>query len=401
MKQLLLVLILFSGFFGYSQVPNSWTKRSDFGGLKRERAVAFSANGYGFVGTGIDTAENVLRDFWRYDALTDSWTQVADLPGTVRRDAVAFALNDFGYVTTGLNADESNEVGAMKLSDMWKYDPTANSWSVVASYPGNSGQGVYFAAAFVVEGYAYVVGGKWGPNSYSNELFRYDPVLDQWTALAAFPGGVRYQLSAFGIGDKGYVGLGTDQDLYRNDWWEYKPSTNTWAPRADLPASERANAATFTIDDRGFVCTGSNGGVLGDLWEYNPYSNTWISRAPYGGSARKSATAFVLDNRAYLGTGKGASGKKQSFYEYNPMWTLGTNEIAAEVRVYPNPASEVVNVQSNFPIDALRLMNLQGKVVKEVSQNESIAVHDLPSGVYILSAIQEDQIVSSQKIIIQ
>ena len=46
---------------------NDWDKRADFGGLKRERAVAFSIGDYGYVGTGIDTAEIVHNDLWRFD----------------------------------------------------------------------------------------------------------------------------------------------------------------------------------------------------------------------------------------------------------------------------------------------------------------------------------------------
>ena len=38
---------------------NTWVKLNDFIGGKRERAVAFSINGFGYVGTGTDTAEVV------------------------------------------------------------------------------------------------------------------------------------------------------------------------------------------------------------------------------------------------------------------------------------------------------------------------------------------------------
>ena len=56
-----LVLLLFLGLTGssFSQIENTWTKMSDFSGLKRERAIAFSVNGFGYMGTGVDTAEVV------------------------------------------------------------------------------------------------------------------------------------------------------------------------------------------------------------------------------------------------------------------------------------------------------------------------------------------------------
>lgn len=379
----------------FGQVPNSWVKKNDFGGLKRERAVAFTANGYGFIGTGIDTAEVVRKDFWRYDDVTDSWSQVADLPGSERRNAVAFSINDYGYVATGMNTATSTDVGATKLTDMWRYDATLNQWTQMSPYPF----GVYFSAAFTVDGKGYVVGGKLGPNNYTSLMYSYDPTTDQWSAAASFAGGIRYQLSALSIDGKGYAGLGTDQDLYRNDWWEYKPSTNSWAQRADLPASERSGAATFTIGSRGFVCMGTNGGVLDDLWEYNPYSNSWSSRAPYGGSPRKNAAAFVLGSRAYVGTGKGISGKKQSMQEYHPMSSLGVDDNDIVVRAYPNPATDLINVELNASFDELALIDMNGQQVRIVRAS-TMHVSDIAPGRYFLSVRDNTQEIGIKNIVI-
>lgn len=395
------ILSFFIATTSFAQVPNSWVKKSDFTGLKRERAVAFTANGKGYVGTGVDTAEIVRKDFWRYDDVLDTWTQVADLPGSERRDAVGFSINNIGYVGTGINTVNSSDLGSMKLNDMWRYDPVLNSWTQIASHPSGGTPGVYFAAAFVVEGFGYVAGGKYGPNNYTSAMYRYDPTSDIWTQMASFPGGLRYQLSALSIEDKGYVGLGTDQDLYRNDWWEYKPDTDTWAERADLPASARSNATTFTIGSRGFVCMGNNGGVLDDLWEYNPFSNTWSVRAPYGGSPRKSAVAFVLNGSAYVGTGKGISGKKQSMHQYHPMSSLGINEQTIEVSLFPNPTSTSINVKASVQFDALILSDLSGRNVRTVKNQNSMNVADLSSGNYRLSIVQNGTPISNQSVTIQ
>ncbi|PWL30405.1 MAG: hypothetical protein DCO96_05330 [Fluviicola sp. XM-24bin1] len=387
MKHLLLIsfVVLTSIVFGQNPpVPNSWSKKADFAGLKRERAIAFTVNGVGYIGTGVDTAETVLKDLWRYNELTDTWTQMADIPGSQRRNAVAFAIGDYGYVTTGMNTPNSTDVGATKLNDNWRYDPATNSWAARANFPGNNGQGMYFGACFVIDNEAFVVGGKHGPNNYTSNMYMYDPAQDQWYLAANFPGGVRYQLSALAVDGKGFVGLGTDQDLYRQDWWEYKRTTNTWAQRADLPASARASAVTFTIADRGYVCMGTNGGMLDDLWEYNPFDNTWSVRAPYGGSPRKNAVAFVLGSRAYVGTGKGVSGKKQSIHEYHPMWTLDLEENELEISVYPNPTSDMIYVKSAFEPEKITLINMLGEEVRSASNSNQLTVNDLPSGQYRL-----------------
>ena len=401
MKKLVLALFIAITGTSFGQIQNTWTKKADFTGLKRERGIAFTANGFGFMGTGIDTAEVVHNDLWKYDASTDTYTQVASLPGDVRRNAIAFSINDKGYVGTGINAVSAQDIGASKLTDLWEYNPVSNTWTAKAPYPGNFGQGIYFATAFAAGGYGFVVGGKHGPNNYSQALYRYDPSTDQWLQGPNFPGGVRYQLSSLAIGDKGYVGLGTDQDLYRKDWWEYKVSTNSWTQRSDLPASERAAATTFTIGQRGFVCMGTNGGMLNDLWEYNATLDQWSVRASYGGSARKGAVAMVLNNRAYVGTGKGISGKKMSMHEYNPFYSLGVDELENAISTYPNPATDQIHINSELPLEEITLTNAMGQIVYSGAFTNSISVNTLPAGVYYLTGQNNGTKIGSQKIIIQ
>ena len=76
----------------FTQTENYWTKKTDFTGLKRERAIAFTVDDFAYIGTGVDTAEFVHKDFWQYDPIVDVWVQVADLPGTARRNASAFSM---------------------------------------------------------------------------------------------------------------------------------------------------------------------------------------------------------------------------------------------------------------------------------------------------------------------
>jgi len=70
------IILLVLPFIGSTQTENYWTKKSDFAGLKRERAVAFSIGDYGYVGTGVDTAEIVHNDLWKYDPTLDTWTHM-------------------------------------------------------------------------------------------------------------------------------------------------------------------------------------------------------------------------------------------------------------------------------------------------------------------------------------
>jgi N-acetylneuraminic acid mutarotase len=390
MTKLICLLLLISPLSLLAQSENSWTKKNDFGGLKRERAVAFTIGDYGYVGTGVDTAEIVMNDFWRYDPLSDSWTQQANVPGSARRDAVGFAIGGKGYIGTGIDNDES--FSGVKLKDFWEYEPLFNAWVQIADFPGSGAFGIYFATGFSVDSKGYVCGGKVGPNTYSNQLWEYKPSINQWTQRANFPGGVRYQLSSFAVGYYAYVGLGANQDIFKKDFWKYNPGTNQWTQISDLPASERGAACTFSIGSRGFVCMGTDGGLLDDLWEYDPDSDHWTVRAPYGGSERKNAVAFVIYGKAYVGTGKGYSGKKAGMEEYTPMDIVGLNELSQiEFSVYPNPSSSTFSISTKYPeIKSFDLYTSDGRLVKEIPTNHSKTVHihhdELLPGIYFLQA---------------
>lgn len=402
MNYLLTITIVVLSFCTFGQTENFWTKKADFTGLKRERAVAFSIGDFGYVGTGVDTTETVLNDFWKYDPSVDTWSQIADLPGSERRNAIAFTIGDFGYVGTGMDSVVASAFGAQTLSDFWKFDPAANSWTQVANYPGGFGNGIYFATGFSIDSKGYLCGGKMGPNNYSNQLWEYKPSQDLWTQMPNFPGGVRYQLSSFSVDFKAYVGLGTDQDVYRKDIWEFDATTNLWTAKADFPSSERSTATTFSIGQRGFVTLGANGGMLDDLWEYNPFTDSWSIKATYGGSPRKNAVGFVVNGKAYVGTGKGFSGKKASMHEYTPGSILGTEEVEIELAMYPNPTTDFVklNYAAN-QIDQIELYSISGEMLVSGSGIQTLHVSDFAQGNYIVVGRKDNQIVSTQSLIIQ
>ena len=395
----LFISSLFLSVQSSAQTENYWTKKADFTGLKRERAIAFTVDDFAYIGTGVDTAEFVHKDFWKYDPSVDVWVQVADFPGTERRNASAFSIGGFGYVGTGMDNADANF--GSTLSDFWKYDPTTNNWSSIANLPGN---GIYFATGFSIGDKGYICGGKKGPNWYASTLYEYNPASNSWMSKAAFPGGVRYQLSSFVIDDLAYVGLGVDQDLYRKDIWQYDPNSNSWIARTDLPASERGSSHTFTLGQRGFVCMGSNGGILDDLWEYNPFADDWTSRATYDGSNRKNGVYFALNGKGYVGTGKGYSGKKLSMYEYTPNAILDLNETAVnKIHIYPNPTSETINIHAlTNNIVTLEIFTSYGTKVLETAYVAQISIDHLPMGIYILIGKGETgEILSKEKLIIQ
>ena len=64
------------------------------------------------------------------------------------------------------------------------------------------------------------------------------------------------------------------------------------------------------------------------------------------------------------------------------------------IDVYPNPASNVINVRSEFTIDNLSIFDLMGRTVKQqISNNKefSLDVSDLSKGIYLVKLSSGDK----------
>lgn len=405
MRKILTILFLSLFVAAFSQTNNFWTKKSDFGAFKRERAVGFAINGKGYVGTGIDTTETVQRDWWEYDAVLDTWTQKANLPGSVRRNAVGFPIGNKGYV--GMGIDSTEAFTGTILSDFWEYNPQTNTWTQKASYPGYGGGGVYFATGFELDNKGFVCCGKVGADLYIDEFWEYKPLSDTWIQRSDFPGGERYQLCSFVVNGKAYVGLGAEYNTYLRDIWEYQTATDTWIRKADFAGGDRGSVTTFVISQRAFVCLGVDGGLKKDLWEYDPFLDTWTARASFDGSERKGAVGFAINGKGYAGTGDGYNGKKASFYEYTPVAVVGVAdyESSESIDVFPNPVNDHFTIQSvNNDVQSYNIVTLDGKVVENIPLNGTATIRvereEIASGVYLLIGNdREGNMIATQKII--
>lgn len=67
--------------------------------------------------------------------------------------------------------------------------------------------------------------------------------------------------------------------------------------------------------------------------------------------------------------------------------TLSVDEVSSlepTIRIYPNPASEIVTIVTSNTIDRVEVFDIQGKQVKALKQTNTIDVSDLNSGMYIV-----------------
>ncbi|RSK40349.1 T9SS type A sorting domain-containing protein [Mangrovimonas spongiae] len=73
-------------------------------------------------------------------------------------------------------------------------------------------------------------------------------------------------------------------------------------------------------------------------------------------------------------------------YEYNS--TLGVDNVSLainSVKLYPNPATDIVHINTNETIKNVTVFNINGQKVLEVPNQSQINVSNLPTGMYFLS----------------
>jgi hypothetical protein len=67
---------------------------------------------------------------------------------------------------------------------------------------------------------------------------------------------------------------------------------------------------------------------------------------------------------------------------------VGIDEsIATEIALFPNPASDLLNITSSETISEIEIVNVMGQVVKRIEVNSDNAVcdvEDLKAGVYVV-----------------
>jgi N-acetylneuraminic acid mutarotase len=365
--------IFFALCFFQLTAQNTWSSIAPFGGGERERGVAFVIGGRAYVGTGIDSANLCRSDIWEYDPGTNSWTQKANLPGPGRRDAIAFTIGSRGYVGTGINTILA--FTGTKRRDLYEYNPITNTWTAKDNWPGNFNGGVYYASAFSAGDKGYLVCGKYGPSYYSDELWEYNPAVNDWAQKQSIPGGTRYGVTAFSISGKGYVGCGSDENYFLNNFYEYDPQTDEWTEKASFPGSPRFNAVGLAISGRGYIGMGTDGGYQKDFYEYNPATDTWLQKASLPGSERRSCVAFTIGGYGYVGTGKGPDGVKRSMYKYKPYFLFDNPNDNQRIvaTVSPNPIQQQANITLKNIIPEKSTLNVFDMNGISVYQDENYA----------------------------
>jgi len=266
--------------FYYDTLAKSWTQVSNYPGTPTDGTmVGLSVNDTGYVGTGTGWGNKFDSTMWRYDPVNDTWLKRAHFPGTPRAYAIGFTIGRMCFIGVGIGGTPGGT--GFPQNDFYEYDTWKNKWTKVTStYPGS---GSALCVSFVIGDKAYVGGGliingSGSITGVAKDFWEYDTTSKVWTQVADFGGGVRSGASGFGYCDKGYVGLGTNdnsQVQYQKDFWQFDPNKGalgTWTRIKDFAGIQRYTASEFMIGKTGFITLGVGTGntTETDIWEFIP-----------------------------------------------------------------------------------------------------------------------------------
>lgn len=264
-----------STLWQYDPTANSWAQKTHMPTPGRVYAVAFGLGGKGYVGMGsanLVTANlSYLKDFWEYDPVADSWTQKANFGGGTRCYAIGFSIGGYGYAGTGQDTATVNYYGDLVTAlinkkDFWQYDPVADTWTQKAPFAGS---GRVYATGFSAAGSGFIGTGMADTTGLPlSDFWQYDTMANNWTRIPDLPDSPRQGAAAFSLGQTGFAGSGYNGNNNSfNDWWQYSP-TSVAAIRTTLGTYQLSSACpaltgsgfTWLTDNQGALVSGVNPG---------------------------------------------------------------------------------------------------------------------------------------------
>lgn len=295
-------------------ILDPWIMITDELPFKYNRAInnAVVANNEAYVMAPIANTTSGPIRLWKFNQNEYSWEQ-SNIPFNMRGTAVAESNGSKVYL---YSAESDNS--------FYEYDPVSQQWTALAPFPGERRD---WATHFTINGDIYIgMGADFDPFTsikYGN-FFKYSPTTNTWTEIAEFTYQnyfLRTETASFTLNNVAYVGHGATNTGMK-DFWSYQPSTDEWIRVADF-VDARHYSASFEINGFGYVTCGNpvGGSNRKDCYRYDPVANTWTEMEEVGRMQRGGHFAFALNGKAYVGSGGitvsgGTTG--YDFYEYIP-----------------------------------------------------------------------------------
>jgi len=286
----------------------------------------FTGKFYLMGGRSSDSPGSDFTQPFEYDPFSDSWiTKSATYPDNQVNNMACGVLNDGG--TDYIYCVGGSAAGATTATDrVFRYDPVTDTISSIAApWPGNA-DGITLPGGFTVfENKLYILGGFQINTVMTNTIWEFTPGTNIWiqkTATLPVPRGyiptVAYATFIYTLGGSQWNGT-TLEDT--NDSFRYDPVVDSITSVTNIP---RATAETKALAfDEGGNCTSIR--VMGggrtppnpsnEVDVYFPCTDTWTTGEPFVTARRNFATDTTGARWIYVAGGYDSTGVPTSSME--------------------------------------------------------------------------------------
>ena len=219
------------------------------------------------------------------------------------------------------------------------------------------------------------------------------PTRPCWTFEDANNDGNTVQLMAYDDENLGVAVYFYSASSSANDWFV--------SPEMTLPADAHV---AFK-----YACASASYPEKYSVWIIPQGGNTAsaVNVLPTQTVTNASAAIKSVDISAYAGQTVKIAFKVESAADMYYIWFdditvtegVGVNNVDNNVSIYPNPATEVLNVNANSNIQSVEVMNIMGQTIQSINANDNytqINISNLANGVYMLRVNTENGVINQK-----
>ena len=244
-----------------------------------------------------------------------NWEEMQNFPGYIRIEAAGFWIGEKFYTGLGFGYLDDNYQTLDNLNDFYEYDSSTKVWTKKADFPGIGRMKV---TAFSIGDKGYIGFGQSLVNCDQGcdqiaykDLWEYDPSLDKWEITGTYDqisDGVTIYSKSYVINGKVYITFGYDL-------WVFD-SADKSLTRVGLVPEGMILTTGFEIDNKIFIGTGGTPDMITLFYEFDPATGSWTRKADFPGPLRRFASAFALRGKGYISCGQGVKELSPGSYEY-------------------------------------------------------------------------------------
>jgi Galactose oxidase, central domain/Kelch motif len=203
-----------NGFFSVDATTGVKTQLAAFPGTPVTDALSFVFGDKGYILGGATVTTVSVNQYWEYNFSTNQWTNKGNSPLGSRYGASGYVIDDKIYAGLGAEVIFVNGQKITRYKNDWlQFTPSSSYSAIKANFPGEKRR---TAQGFIMNGSAWLGFGYDGANNL-NDFWKYNPSSNSWTEQASWPGnyGNHGTIGTFSLGSAGYMVKGGIEEFWR------------------------------------------------------------------------------------------------------------------------------------------------------------------------------------------